>query len=31
VISLLLLPVITYLELSGALSTDLSQLQELNF
>jgi hypothetical protein len=30
VISLLLLPVITYLELSGALSTDLSQLQELN-
>jgi hypothetical protein len=29
VISLLLLPVITYLELSGALSTDLSQLQEL--
>jgi hypothetical protein len=31
VISLLLLPVITYLDLSGALSTDLSQLQELNF
>jgi len=31
VVSLLLLPVITYLDLSGALSTDLSQLQELNF
>jgi len=30
VISLLLLPVITYLELSGALSTDLSQLEQLN-
>jgi hypothetical protein len=29
VISVLLLPVITYLELSGALSTDLSQLQQL--
>jgi hypothetical protein len=29
VISLLLLPFITYLELSGALSTDLSQLEAL--
>jgi hypothetical protein len=29
VISLLLLPLITYLELSGALNTDLSQLKEL--
>ncbi len=29
VISVLLLPVITYLELNGAFSTDLSQLQEL--
>jgi hypothetical protein len=30
VISVLLLPVITYLELSGALSADLSQLEQLN-
>jgi hypothetical protein len=30
VISLLLLPVITYLELSGAFSTELSQLDQLN-
>jgi hypothetical protein len=31
VVSLLLLPVLTYLELSGALSSDLSQLDQLNF
>ena len=30
VLSLLLLPVLTYLELSGALSSDLSQLDQLN-
>jgi hypothetical protein len=31
VISLLLLPVLTYLELSGALDSDLSQLEQLNY
>jgi hypothetical protein len=31
VISLILLPILTYLELSGALSSDLSQLEQLNF
>jgi len=30
VLSLLLLPVLTYVELSGALSSDLSQLDQLN-
>lgn len=30
VLSLLLLPVLTYFELSGALSNDLSQIEELN-
>ena len=31
VISLLLLPILTYFELSGAFSSGLSQLEELNF
>ena len=31
VISLILLPVLTYFEFSGALSGDLSQLERLNF
>jgi hypothetical protein len=31
VISLLLLPFLTYMELSGALDSELSQLDELNF
>lgn len=31
IISLLLLPIITYFALSGAFSSDLSQLEQLNF
>jgi hypothetical protein len=31
VISLLLLPVLTYLEFSGALDSELSELQQLNY
>jgi hypothetical protein len=31
IISLILLPILAYLELSGAFSSDLSQLQQLNF
>ena len=31
ILSLILLPVLTYFELSGAISSDLSQLDQLNF
>jgi len=31
IISLLLLPILTYFELSGAIGSDLSQLDQLNF
>ena len=31
IVSLILLPILTYFELSGAFSTNLSQLEQLNF